>query len=61
MCVLDKWGNTLQHYTYANMGHTWMSEFGNQDSETQRTCAEADATRVILDWFGKWKFAGAIV
>lgn len=48
-----KWDETVEHYAYANMLHDWPSEFGNKDT-TNTTCAEADATRVILDWFKKW-------
>ena len=48
-----KWGETVEHYLYADMGHVWPSEFGNNDTQ-KRTCKEADATRVLLDWFGKW-------
>lgn len=48
------WKDTVVHYLYSNFAHAWMSEDGDKDTETQ-TCAEADATRVILKWFAKWR------
>jgi poly(3-hydroxybutyrate) depolymerase len=47
------WNDTVLHYLYANMGHAWPSQFGNDDS-SKTTCEEADGTRVLLDWFQKW-------
>ncbi|CAI6333401.1 unnamed protein product [Periconia digitata] len=61
LVTTHKWGETLLHYKYANMEHDWMSQFGNSDSEVNLTCKEADATRVILDWFKKWRFIEAPV
>lgn len=40
------------------MEHDWMSQFGNEDSMVNLTCEEADATRVILDWFKGWRLTG---
>jgi poly(3-hydroxybutyrate) depolymerase len=48
-----RWGETVVHYLYSNMGHDWPSQFGNNDSAVT-TCHDADATRVILEWFGGW-------
>ncbi|KAF1957539.1 alpha/beta-hydrolase [Byssothecium circinans] len=48
-----KWGETVQHYRYKKFEHWWMSEFGNEDTNTT-TCKEADATRVILKWIKQW-------
>jgi len=47
------WDDTVVHYLYANMNHVWPSQFGNTDTN-KTTCEEADATRVLLEWFGKW-------
>lgn len=47
------WKDTVVHYRYSNFAHAWMSERGDKDTTTT-TCAEADATRVILKWFGTW-------
>ncbi|KAF2676759.1 carbohydrate esterase family 1 protein [Lentithecium fluviatile CBS 122367] len=48
-----KWDETVVHHLYRNMGHHWPSQYGNNDTKLT-TCAEADATKLILDWFGKW-------
>jgi poly(3-hydroxybutyrate) depolymerase len=47
------WVDTVAHYLYANMGHDWPSQFGNNDTN-KTTCKEADGTRVLLEWFDKW-------
>lgn len=49
-----KWNETVVHYLYKNMYHDWPSQYGNGDTSLT-TCAEADGTRVILDWFRKWR------
>lgn len=49
------WGDdAVVHFKYANMYHDWPSTFPNGDSKTLTTCKEAEGTRVILDFFGKW-------
>jgi poly(3-hydroxybutyrate) depolymerase len=48
-----KWGKTVVHYLYGNMGHVWPSQYGNNDT-AEVTCKEADATSVLLEWFEKW-------
>ncbi|PVI07571.1 poly depolymerase [Periconia macrospinosa] len=58
LVTTHKWGETVQHYAYSNMEHDWMSEFGNEDSRENLTCKEADATRVILNWFKGWRLTG---
>lgn len=51
------WGNTVVHYNVSNLGHDWPSSFPNLGTD-KTTCGEADATRVILNWFGKWRLQG---
>lgn len=52
------WGNgAVVHYNVSNLGHDWPSEFGNLDT-AETTCRGADATRVILEWFGRWRLKG---
>jgi poly(3-hydroxybutyrate) depolymerase len=52
------WGNeTVVHYAYKNLDHDWPSSFFNEDTgknKTLLTCKDAEATSLILDWFGKW-------
>ncbi|KAF2652333.1 carbohydrate esterase family 1 protein [Lophiostoma macrostomum CBS 122681] len=47
------WGDSVIHYNYTNLYHDWPSTFPNGDTNLT-TCEDAEATRVILDWFGKW-------
>lgn len=48
------WDDTVVHYKVSNLYHDWPSTFPNGDTQLT-TCEEAEATRVILDWFKKWK------
>jgi len=50
------WGKNEEvvHYRVKNLGHDWPSKRPNGDTQ-DTTCDEADATSVILKWFGKWK------
>jgi poly(3-hydroxybutyrate) depolymerase len=48
------WNDTVVHYAVSNLYHDWPSTFANGDTNLT-TCAEADATAVILEWFKKWK------
>jgi poly(3-hydroxybutyrate) depolymerase len=47
---------TLVHYRYENVAHDWMSATGNEDTKnaSELTCMEAEATKLMLDWFKKW-------
>ncbi|RMZ69723.1 carbohydrate esterase family 1 [Pyrenophora seminiperda CCB06] len=47
--------DVVVHYNYTNLQHDWPSEFANGDTEEYLTCREAEATSVILEWFGKWR------
>ncbi|KAF2738565.1 alpha/beta-hydrolase [Polyplosphaeria fusca] len=47
------WDDTVVHYAYKNLFHDWPSTFPNDDTNLT-TCEDAEATRVILDWFSKW-------
>jgi poly(3-hydroxybutyrate) depolymerase len=54
------WGDErVVHYRYKNVGHDWMSATENLDTAglggDARTCKEAEASRVVLEWFGRWK------
>lgn len=50
------WGDgVVVHYLYGNMYHDWPSRWGDGDSRTLTTCVGADATRVLLEWFGGWR------
>ncbi|KAI4945884.1 hypothetical protein J4E91_007798 [Alternaria rosae] len=49
------WDDVVVHYKYENLGHDWPSSFANGDTgddEGVLTCKEAEATRIILEWFG---------
>ncbi|KAI4606121.1 hypothetical protein J4E80_010329 [Alternaria sp. BMP 0032] len=49
------WDDLVVHYKYENLGHDWPSSFANGDTgddEGVLTCREAEATRIMLDWFG---------
>lgn len=49
--------DVVVHYRYEHVGHDWMSSFFNEDTgkkETLLTCKEAEATKLVLEWFGKW-------
>lgn len=48
------WNDTVVHYAFSNLYHDWPSTFANGDTNLT-TCADADATSVILEWFKKWK------
>ncbi|KAF2823893.1 alpha/beta-hydrolase [Ophiobolus disseminans] len=54
------WGGekeTVVHYAYKNLDHDWPSSFANKDTgddESLLTCKKAEATSLILEWFGKW-------
>lgn len=48
---------TVLHYKYNNLDHDWPSSFFNNDTgknKTLLTCKDAEATKLILDFFGKW-------
>ncbi|KAF1946992.1 poly depolymerase [Clathrospora elynae] len=48
------WDDVVVHYNYTNLNHDWPSSFANGDTESRLTCEEAEATRIILEWFKKW-------
>jgi poly(3-hydroxybutyrate) depolymerase len=51
------WNDVVVHYNYTNLGHDWPSSYENGDTkgdEDVRTCEDAEATPIILDWFKKW-------
>lgn len=48
------WDDVVIHYNYTNLDHDWPSEEPNGDTQTKLTCAEAEATSIILEWFKKW-------
>lgn len=48
------WGDAMVHYNVSNLGHDWPSAFPNVDAN-ETTCREAEATRVILEWFAGWR------
>lgn len=56
----ENWKDTVVHYKYANIGHDWMSADGH-GGKTNATCAAADATRVVVDFFKKWSLEGTVV
>ncbi|KAH7122754.1 hypothetical protein B0J11DRAFT_347325 [Dendryphion nanum] len=64
LCGEDKkvtryaWDNTVVHYNLSNLEHDWPSSFPNLDTNLT-TCREAEATKVILDWFRGWSLLGA--
>jgi poly(3-hydroxybutyrate) depolymerase len=52
------WNDVVVHFNYTNLGHDWPSSFENGDTkgdESVRTCKEAEATPIILEWFKKWR------
>lgn len=59
LCGEDKlvtrynWGDSVIHYNMSNLKHVWPSSFPNEDTK-HTTCKEAEATKVILEWFSKW-------
>jgi hypothetical protein len=58
MVTRYSWDDVVVHYKYENLGHDWPSSFPNGDTgddEGVLTCKEAEATPIILDWFGRWK------
>ncbi|KAI4684269.1 hypothetical protein J4E81_009149 [Alternaria sp. BMP 2799] len=49
------WDDVVVHYKYENLGHDWPSSFANGDTGDEEgvlTCQDAEATRIILEWFG---------
>lgn len=48
---------SVVHLRYENVAHDWMSAVPNEDSvgegDKVLTCKEAEATKVVLEWFGK--------
>ena len=58
MVTRYSWDDVVVHYKYENLGHDWPSSFPNGDTgddEGVLTCKEAEATPIILVWFGRWK------
>jgi poly(3-hydroxybutyrate) depolymerase len=48
---------TVVHYKYKNLAHDWPSSFFNEDTGEKNsllTCKDAEATKLILEFFGKW-------
>lgn len=48
---------TIVHYRYENVAHDWMSATPNKDTKDKDyllTCKEAEATKLMLDWYAKW-------
>jgi poly(3-hydroxybutyrate) depolymerase len=48
------WDDTVVHYNVSNYNHNWPRTYKNENTQ-RTTCEDADATRVILDWFAKWR------
>lgn len=50
------WDDVVVHYNYTNVKHDWPTDTGNGDTmeSSEFTCADGEATHIILQWFKKW-------